>query len=351
MLEMLSIRHTNCRLLVVPARYLPRDERRMSAFTAALGRSFDLVDMPIREQRPPFWRWLVRKGFPALARALYFRLMQFRALRIVPHVSGAKAIYCENGDQWNGFVGLDMLATVTALKPFVKPIRTFPFSINPATPAFLTPALLRRGLGGLDLPLTARDVISLEVLRSLDIEARLVPDCVHWLAPMAAGVAPMAGRDPERILIAATGTPSKLKTTLEAAVRRFEGRPICLVTTCEREDGAIYAEIAARHGIEWMAPMTWQDLVAEFKVARVVVTNRLHGLILAGLAGAPVLPVCDRKKAEAYAIETGVPHAARDLDAVEPELVEAVARDREAVLACTARYRDTCRAALEAWLL
>jgi polysaccharide pyruvyl transferase WcaK-like protein len=75
------------------------------------------------------------------------------------------------------------------------------------------------------------------------------------------------------------------------------------------------------------------------KASSVVISNRLHGLILASFADVPVLPFTDRSKVAAFARDTGVPHAIESLDRLNPDMLGAVIRDRETVLAALRRFK------------
>jgi hypothetical protein len=71
------------------------------------------------------------------------------------------------------------------------------------------------------------------------------------------------------------------------------------------------------------------------------VTNRLHGLIMSSLAETAVLPVTDRKKAEAFAMETQVPHSAAGVDMLTAGLLEECLVNRDQILQRMARYRSS----------
>ena len=87
--------------------------------------------------------------------------------------------------------------------------------------------------------------------------------------------------------------PALVRRALEAA-RRTGTRPV--LVTQVRRDGAQHARLAAEHGIEHVA---WEGehraqlerVTATMRTARVVVSDRLHALLLGARNGAVVVPV------------------------------------------------------------
>src|SRR5690606_31089837 len=87
--------------------------------------------------------------------------------------------------------------------------------------------------------------------------------------------------------------PALVRRALEAA-RRTGTRPV--LVTQVRRDGAQHARLAAEHGIEHVA---WEGehraqlerVTATMRTARVVVSARLHALLLGAGNGAVVVPV------------------------------------------------------------
>jgi len=118
------------------------------------------------------------------------------------------------------------------------------------------------------------------------------------------------------------------------------GRPIEMLTTCWIEDLQIYQDLGREYGTEVRAPLTWQETIAELKQSAVVVTDRLHCLILGTFAECTLFPVGDRKKAEAFINDTGTPHHVLGMEGVTPEALEAAMADREAILDKIRAYRD-----------
>jgi polysaccharide pyruvyl transferase WcaK-like protein len=127
---------------------------------------------------------------------------------------------------------------------------------------------------------------------------------------------------------------------LREVLRRIgPDRPLALLTTCESEDGEAYRRLCTEFGAAYLAPATWQETVAELKASALVVTNRLHGLILGCLAEAPLLPVTDRRKSEAFVADARMPHSARSPEAITHALLERCLADRRVILDIMDRYK------------
>jgi polysaccharide pyruvyl transferase WcaK-like protein len=83
--------------------------------------------------------------------------------------------------------------------------------------------------------------------------------------------------------------------------------------------------------------LAWRDVVAEFKASGLVVTNRLHGMILGALSGARLLPVADREKIRAFVGDAGMSNVVVTIEQITPASV-AAARDDAANAARAAEY-------------
>ena len=189
-----------------------------------------------------------------------------------------------------------------------------------------------------------RDGITHDLMSDLGIPTVLGHDTVFSLSGPGQQVAPLETRDRERILLVLTGPHDRalLVRTLGDVLDRLKGvgRPIEMLTTCWNEDLQIYKDLGREHGVEVRAPLTWQETIAELKQSAVVVTDRLHCLILGTFAECTLFPVADRKKAEAFIRDTGTPHHGRGMEDVAPEALEAAIADREAILEAIRAYRD-----------
>jgi len=321
--------------------YLPAgrviDEARLAAFRAADTPAFDIVGGTY--QAPKGRGLLDLLGLRRHAQARAIRRLAADSLADAERFRAYDAIFVAGGAQWGGrLLGRSMFGTLEAIASVNPAIRAYPFSLNPRVLKNNTPRALKRMLGSIASPLPVRDSISHALVTGIGLEAVYVHDCVFSLAPQARTVMPMEDRNPDRIIFAATGDAVLLHRAVAALVPDVE---VELLTTCPPEDEDAYRAIAAEFSIPYRAPLTWQETVAEFGTARAVVTNRLHGLILGSLADAVVVPIMDRKKSEAFALDTGTPVVIDSLDRVSPADVRAGLDQADAIRAAMSGYRDT----------
>lgn len=238
-----------------------------------------------------------------------------------------------------------MFGTLSAVHSHNDQIYTFPFSVNPRIHKFNSRQALQRYFGKIREPLIVRDGISKKVIDELGINSVLGADSVFSLQDLADDIGPMERRDRSRILFALTGSRKRFEGDLRAALRRLSpsSSRIALLTTCEFEDGKRCEALSREFGIPYYAPTTWQEAVAEIKASSLLVTNRLHGLILGALAKTPLLPVTNRKKAEAFVEDAQMHHSAADLHAITSELLERCLADRDAILKRMEHYQSRTR--------
>ena len=254
-----------------------------------------------------------------------------------------EAVFLAGGAHWSGTkVGVSMFGTLRAVHRHNDRIYTFPFSVNPTLQKYNSRRALQQYFSLIREPLIVRDGITKRVMEGLGIPAVLGADCVFLLRDLADRIEPIPGRDRSRIVFVLTGQPRK---ELAAALRRL-GRPareIALLTTCEVEDGQVLQAVSRELRFSYHAPATWQETVAELKASSLVVTNRLHGAILGCFAKTPLLPVADRKKVEAFAVDAGLPHSAAGIRSLTGELIRQCLIDREVILERMARYSSRSR--------
>ena len=243
------------------------------------------------------------------------------------------------GEQWSGRqLGGVMFATLGAIRRQGAAVSAYPFSVKASLLRLHAPATLKRLFADLSPPLVTRDEASAKLLRGAGVPAEAGVDSVFALAAEAAGVPPAPDRDPERVLLAATGDADDI---VAAAGRLMAaGLKVEALTTCAEEDGATLAALRDRLGVVGRAPLTWQETVAEFKASRLVVTNRLHGIILGVLADAPLLPVANRTKVRSFVEDAALERHAGDLTALDGALAQAALEERDDILARMRAHHD-----------
>ncbi|WP_119270110.1 polysaccharide pyruvyl transferase family protein [Taklimakanibacter deserti] len=320
------------------------DKERLMALRASNAPEFEHLGSTYSRNVSPKLRRLISKlGIWPLAQPLFIRSLAARSAANAARFREYEAIFLCGGDMWCGVdVGISMFATLTAIHEHNDQIYAYPFSINPKIFGYSSKRNLQRYLGKIRKPLVTRDEISKSVLDKIGVASISGADCVFSLQSLASDVEPAVGRDRTRVLIVCTGKEKKLEADLRSALQRLNslaGR-LALLTTSTPEDGKIYEALSNEFGIPFYAPKSWQETVAEIKASSLVVTNRLHGLILSSLAGTAVLPVTNRKKVEAFVIDTQVPYSAADINKLSTALVEECLMNRDPILERMTRYRD-----------
>lgn len=326
----------------------PVDEERTNALAAAAPH-FHVAGATFTEQRPPgratarlahllgLWPALQGHRISALAN---------RAAPLAESFGQYEAVFLAGGAQWTGSnAGVSMFATLRAVHTCNQRIFGYPFSVYPSVRKMNRLLGLREDLSRIRTPLIARDSASKAILGQLGVRAVLGADCVYSLQGLAKLIEPVAGRHPSRVILAFTGQTSD---DLESAVRTLcvGADTVALLTTCEAEDGAIMREVAAKCGVPFLAPLSWQETVAEMKASALVVTNRLHGLIFGSFTETPLLPLTDRRKTRAFADDARVPLRVESLPRLDRKFVDRTIGAREEILAAVGEYRDRAGQAL-----
>lgn len=320
---------------------VPIDAKRLEAFQ----RDNEGVSFPgASDYQPPtsleklllktyLCRWLQPRLIESLAARLEASLASFGAY---------EAIYFAGGDQWSGKdLGHAMFGTLKAVQRINPNVYCFPFSLKKSITGLYPAGLLQSYFALLRQPVIVRDSLTKGIMDDLGVVCVQGADCVFSLPDDLAKGAPMEGRDPERVLFVVKGQEVNLAAAIEQLLR--QSVRIELLSTCPQEDDRIFQSLAARFSIPYRTPATWQEVIAEFRASSVIVTNRLHGLILGSLAQVPLLPVTDRKKSLAFARDAAMPHHVPAATDVTPALLEKTLNDKDRVLHQMRMYQELCR--------
>lgn len=253
------------------------------------------------------------------------------------------AVYVAGGEQWNGRrLGAVMFSTLKALSDLGVPVRCYPFSVKPKIAKFYSSKNIARLFGMLRPVMVVRDASTAEFLGKSGLTATVGTDSVFALQDEVNAITPAAGRNGERILLAATGTYEMLAAAASALIA--SGHTVEALTTCEPEDRENLERLKRDFGIAYHTPVTWQDFVAELKVCKLVVTNRLHGLIFSTLALAPLFPVTNREKVRAFVTDAGIRHHAKSLTELDAKIIsdaiDGRAETKAQMVAYALRSRD-----------
>jgi polysaccharide pyruvyl transferase WcaK-like protein len=232
-----------------------------------------------------------------------------------------------------------MFATLRAIAAHANRIFTYPFSVSSGVTRVGTKAGIKADLGKIQAPLIARDGMSRQVLERLGLTATQGVDCVFSLYEVARTIPPHPDRDPSRILLVVTK-----QETAEVAdkLRSLAGQvnPITVLTTCAIEDEPVLKAAAEAAGVPYLAPMTWQETIAEMKSSALVISNRLHGLIFASLAEVPVLPLTNRSKVAGVAKDAELDLCAAEWSDLDAGIIREALSQGPAIAAKFGRYRD-----------
>jgi polysaccharide pyruvyl transferase WcaK-like protein len=316
------------------------DEERLSAFRRSAP-EFDLVGTTYGPDRGRSLARLIPliRSWPVV-QAREVRALAARAIPDAALFRDYEAIFLVGGAHWSGRkVATSMFGTLMAVHRHNDRIYTFPFSVNPSLRRYNSIPALKQYFSMIRSPLLVRDGKTKAMMDELGLIAVLGADCVFALQDIADQIEPMGGREHSRIVFVVTGSSLK---DLGLAIRRI-GRPasqIALLTTCELEDGEALEALSGELQVPYYAPTTWQKAVAELKASSLIVTNRLHGLILGSFAMTPLLPIADRQKVEAFALDAAMPHSLAGLHLLDRERLQRCLQDRDLILERMAQYKS-----------
>lgn len=351
MLLDLSRRFPGRPLHVFPHGYFNIDEQRLAAFKASTDIDFEISGFTYhRRVTPRLVTTAVRSlGMWPLAQSHFVRSLAEQSAGDAARFKDYEAVVLAGGEHWSGTKnGISMFGTLEAAHRSNNRIFTFPFSVHPRIGHFNSRAALQRSFASIRHPLVVRDSLSQAVLQNLGIASVLGADCVHTLHELAQRIEPAGDREKSRILLAITAGRKTLGDELRTAVIMLQatGRQVSLLTTCATEDNRAYQAVAAEFKLDYLTPLTWQEAIAEMKASGLVITNRLHGLILSSLAHTPVLPLTNRKKAEAFVKDAGIPYSAKTPIELTRTLLGDCLADTATILQRTREYRENALKAI-----
>ncbi|MBO3762478.1 polysaccharide pyruvyl transferase family protein [Ciceribacter sp. L1K22] len=249
------------------------------------------------------------------------------------------AVYVAGGEQWNGRgLGALMFASLKALRGLGVPVYCFPFSIKPKLSKLYSPQQIKELFSLLSEPLVVRDVTSADFLAKFGVASAVGADSVFALETEVSKIPPAEGRDASRVLLAVTGNYANIAAA--ASTLKSAGYKVEAITTCEIEDKENLERLRRELGVGYWAPSTWQGFVSEVKASQLVVTNRLHGVILSVLSGSLLYPVTDRNKVASFVKDARIKHYAVSLSALgETQIADALIA-RQDTLRLTSAYLE-----------
>lgn len=319
----------------------PADPVRYPVFLDEL--SVAMKDMgPAPFHARPTWFRLLSKLFKSrsLTRRLHNRLIGRVTARLCRDASFADAlrhsacVVFAGGSQWGkANLNLNMFAQLTCASRVNARVTAFPFGISEAAFEANGRRALAEMLAQLSPPIPVRDVISYRLLNEAGLDAEHVSDCVFTMSDLFQGSARKTDDRDTRVFVSLTDSG---QTTAAAIIALFDrlrhaGFKPVLFSSCEVEDRPLADAVLAIRNETFVAPRSWKEAVGLFSDTAFVLTNRLHCLIFAALAGTAVIPLANRQKARAYAEDAQLSFAPSEISEITADAIEAYAGTLEEV--------------------
>ena len=202
------------------------------------------------------------------------------------------------------------LGVIAAARLVRMPVAVFAQSLGPLSPRGAR--AVRRVLRGVQLGL--RDAPSLALATELGLDAHSVADTALLLDPAPV---PERGASAPLVLVPRAGYPL-LTDALVATARPWAdaGGPVRVTAVDPKRDAAeLERLLAAFPSAEHRAADRPAGLVSAFAGAHAVLSGRLHGMVLAAVAGTPVAGLAYDPKVTGFGARIGAPVAPVPLDA------------------------------------
>lgn len=231
------------------------------------------------------------------------------------------------------------LGLLRAAKLLGKRTAVYAQSLGPLSAAGR--AKVARALAG--VPLAVRDEGSRELALELGLEAELVADPALLLS---APERTPSESDP--LMLIPRGGHDRFNLALERLARAATGETVALAMHPRFDGDAVTRLQAVQPRLERLPAATPGEALARVAAARVVVSVRLHGCILAALARVPFVALAYDPKVAGFAAQVGAEVV--DPDATAAELEAACERARPASEPERDRLRSLAERGIE-WLL
>ena len=297
----------------------PVDRERYAQFLKEL--EIAMTDLgPAPFFRRPAWFRLLTKlpGTRGLSTRIHNALIGRTADRIsrnpafAERLKSSRLVAFAGGAQWGkANLNLNMFAQLKCAARLSERVIAFPFGISRVALDCNGASRLGEMLSQLGEPILVRDVISHRLLRQAGVPAQHVSDCVFTAGDLFRELREPQRRPGKTVYVSVTRSG---ETTARGIVELFDrlrasGLHPVMFSSCELEDRPLIDAVLALSEETVVAPTSWKSAVRLFADAAFVVTNRLHCLIFSALAGAAVVPVANRQKAQAYAEDAGLTYA------------------------------------------
>ncbi|MDB5525431.1 MAG: polysaccharide pyruvyl transferase family protein [Rhizobium sp.] len=344
-----SVRFPGHPMQVFPHPFVPINQTDLATFRAAGAPEFEVVGPTYSIRYPFYLKWMSRYRIWPHVQSRYVRALVAKSLQDARRFKDYAAVIVAGGEQWGGTnPGTSMFGTIGAIRAHNDRIYAYPFSIGPGAVQSNSKASLAEYFGNIRQPVVVRDISSKKILEDAGINAVWGIDCVFSLQDVARDIATLPDRDASRTLLIITGRRGSNEAPVRSLLTRLKNEvgPIELLSTSPPEDKELFTRLGAEFGVAVRMPGSWQEALAELKTSSVIVTNRLHALILGSFGDAALLPLTDRKKSEAFTRDAGLPYSAPNAEGVSVELINQVKADRGVILEKARAYRERSRGEL-----
>lgn len=292
------------------------------------------------------WLWPLRHFIPwRPIQSILVELLYGRYKRQLKQSQRYDLVTLVGGDHFNGSqLGIGMMATVLAFRDHCNRMASLGFSVNPMIYNFSSRRLVRRVMRCLDHPASARDQASSLTLAHAGISTCQAPDSVISLQ-VGVSNKPRSktkkSHQPRIALCISVDQGSERRLTarlVEQLVLTNADITWSVITTCFAEDNLWWTSMAS--SIDRQAPDSWRQFCESVQDCDLLITNRLHGLILASKTDTPTLPICDRAKSAAFASESHCPVTVAQVGDIDRRAIEAALAAAEVTLQRRRAYID-----------
>lgn len=338
----LKYRYPEHEIHVAAHGFLTVDEERFQAFQKTSPPHLHPWKTP-DIKAPKLIRVISRLGLKKIGQFLSIKSLQQKLLTLneVKSVKDYDAIYIGGGGQWVGqMLGINMFSLLCAISKYNSNIYTYPFSIYPEITKYNSPHHLRHYFSKIKCAPLVRDSGSQQVLNKIGVKSTLGADCVFSLADYARDIKSNTIPTNQTITFAITKTNSFEYNQFDLCISSLLnfGFRVNLVTTCESEDSTHLKLLSKKHKIPYIAPMTWQEVVAEFKSSSMVVSNRLHCIIFSFFSRVPAIPLNNRDKVTSLCRDASLPISIIKISDFTPEIAQQVIEKKNLILKSMDEY-------------
>jgi polysaccharide pyruvyl transferase WcaK-like protein len=307
------------------------DHQMLNAFVNSGAPEFQLRTLNSPKIRiPRYCRLLILlRVWPIIHKYLIYKVAESSDLNNFKDYS---AIFIAGGAQWSSSnLAVQMFGALLSVAKFNKYIYMYPFSLTSRITKHNAHKNFNFLLSNIKPPLLVRDRNSQRIIDSIGLESKLGVDSVFSLREISRLIEPAQSRNKNRILIIVTGNDETLYSELDYWLQNgiLGDLEVNLLTTCYPEDGSGCELIQRNLGVPFYAPLTWQEVVAEMKSSKIIITNRLHGMILGTFSDALLVPLLDREKIRSFVNDAKLPLSISRVEQI-PDLVRNINKSIEA---------------------